>query len=188
MLIRIVFSEYVLVLGKDGVVRSGIFHIHRAEKIPFFLTIVQKSSEGDEEGSDTLKGDTVAYLYILVEEHESAYGVVYHEGDQEQGDPWGYDNRMIGKGQMCLGLEFFLYSAGEKQKTQNTVDENDDISDISDMDTECTALERVVLNREPVEEERDKGKKNTDTDNARAFREMQEIETQTSQNAVYFIF
>lgn len=187
-LIRVIFSKDILIFGKKRIICSGIFHIHRTQKILLFLAVVEKPSDHDEDRSDTLESDTVPYDDILIKKDKTPDRVEYHQRQEKKGHPRGHDDGMVGKGEMRLGFQFFLSRTGKEEKAQNAVDDDDHISDITHMDTERTTLQRIIHNGEPVEEKREERKENTDAYYSRTAGKIQKVETQTGKKRMYFIF
>jgi len=95
---------------------------------------------------------------------------------------------MIGKGQVCLGLQFLLSATGEKEETKDAVYEDNDIPDIPRVDTEGIPAESIVYDGEPAQKKREKRKGDTDTDDPQASGKVEKIEAQTGQKWMYFIF
>jgi hypothetical protein len=51
----------------------------------FLLTIVEETSNRDEDRSDRLEDDTISYDDILIKENESSNRVENHEREEEKG-------------------------------------------------------------------------------------------------------
>lgn len=95
---------------------------------------------------------------------------------------------MIRECEVRLGLEFLFSGSRKQEEAEDAIDDDNDVSDISDMDTEGISVDRIVGDREPVEEKRDKREHNTYPDYPGTPWEMEEVETQTGSKSMYFIF
>lgn len=124
----------------------------------------------------------------MIKKHEAPNGIKDYQRQKKKGDSRGYNDSMIRKTKMGFSFEFLFSCVWEEQKTENAVYKDDNISDISRMDTECVSIQCVVYDGKPVQKERNEWKENTNTDYSQASGEMEKIETQARKDCMYFIF
>lgn len=133
---------------------DDVLHVYGIQKIPFSFTIVEYSSEDDKHGSHALEYDTVSNGDVLIKEHETSDGIEDREREEEQGYTWSYYDRVIRKGKVRLGFQFFFSMGGKEQKTKNAIYYDDNISDISDIDTEGMTVHSVIRDGKPIQKKR----------------------------------
>jgi len=89
---------------------------------------------------------------------------------------------------VCFRFDLFFPRTGKQEKTKNAVYDENDVSDVSGLDTERTSIKPIVRDGKPGEKKREKGKENTDSDDPGTSRKVEKIETESCQNSMYFIF
>lgn len=132
----------------------AILDIDSSEEFLFALAIVDVSPECDEDSTDTFENYSSPDGDILIKEDKSADGIKNHECEEENGNPGENNHRVIREREMYARFHFFFFPIAEEEEKKKCKKCEDDIPDVSGMETESIALYSIIHYREPVPEER----------------------------------